>query len=61
MEFQGLIKNNVEFPGVIKTKLFMWSFQGPWFQALKFPRGVLKFCGVSRDEALVCMEFPGAK
>ena len=40
----------------------MWNFQGgPWFKTLKFPRGVTQFCGVSRGEALFCLEFPGVK
>ena len=39
----------------------MWIFQGFWFQALKFPRGVTQFCGVSRSKALFGLEFPGGK
>ena len=42
---------------MIKKK--SWIFQGSWFQVLKFPRIVTQFCGVSRCEALFCLEFPG--
>ena len=39
----------------------MCNFQGSWFQALKFSSGVTQFCGVSRGEALFCLEFPWVK
>ena len=46
---QGKIrKNNVEFPG-------------SWFLALEFSRDMTKFCGISKSEALLCVEFPGVK
>ena len=32
-----------------------------WFQALTFPRGVTRFFGVSRGEALFCLESLGVK
>ena len=32
-----------------------------WFQALTFPRGVTQFFGVSRGEALFCLESLGVK
>ena len=60
MNFQGLIKNNVEFPGMIKKK--PWNLPGPWFKAIKFPRSIIiQFFRVSRGEALVCLEFLGVK
>ena len=29
--------------------------------ALEFPTGVAKFCGISRGEALISLEFPRVK
>ena len=57
--FQGF-KKEVEFPGVIKKKL---CFQGTWFFALEFLRGVPKACGIFSGEALFCLglEFPRVK
>ena len=67
MEFTGVLKNQqVEFPEVNEKQHIissgdrektMWNFQESWFQALKFPRGVKQFCGVSRGKALFCLEF----
>ena len=46
---QGKIqKNNVEFPR-------------SWFLALEFSRDMTKFCGISKSEALFCVEFPVVK
>ena len=40
----------------------MWTLKEFWlFQALKLVRNVTQFCGVSRDEALFCLEFLGVK
>ena len=39
LNFQRLIENEVEFPGVTKRKI-TWNFQGSWFLALEFPRGL---------------------
>ena len=60
MNFQGLIKNNVEFPGIIKKK--PWYLPGPWFKAIKFPRGIItQIFRVPKGEALVFLEFLGVK
>ena len=45
--FQGLIKNNLEFPRVVILGLI-----------LLFLRGVTQLCRVSRGEALFFLEFP---
>ena len=29
--FQGLIKNKIEFSGVINKEKIKWNFQGSWF------------------------------
>ena len=58
-DFQGLIKNEVEFLGVTKKK--SWNFQGSSILGLKFPRGVTQLCRISRSGALFCLEFPGVK
>ena len=60
MDFPGLTKNNVEFSGHDQKKI-MWNFQGSWFEDLKFLKGVTQLCGVSRGEALFCLEFPRGK
>ena len=51
-------ENNVEYPGVIKKKS-CGIFRESWFLALKILRGITQFCGVSRGEALFCLQFPG--
>ena len=33
--------------------------KGPWFLAMEFPSDITQFCGISRGEALFCMEFKG--
>ena len=43
---QGLIKNRVEFPEVIKNV----EFTGVLVLGLIISRGTIKFCGVSRSE-----------
>ena len=60
--FQGLIKNDVEFPRATKEKFV--EFPGvlvSWFLTLEFPRDVRKICGISRGGTLLCLEFPGVK
>ena len=39
----------------------MWNFQGSCFQGFKFMRSETQFCGVSRGEALFCLQFPVVK
>ena len=58
--FQELIKNRGEISTDDQEKI-MWNFQGSCFLALKFPRDVTQFCGISRVGALLCLEFPGLK
>ena len=53
-DFQGLIKNEVEFLGVTKKKL--WNFQGSSILGFEFPRDVTQLCGaflsgISRGKA----------
>ena len=48
MEFQGVLKYQVEFPRVLVV-------------GLKFLRDVTQFCGVSKSEALFCLEFTRVK
>ena len=57
-KFQGSIKKEMEFPGVIKKKV--WNVHGSWFLTLEIPMGVTQFGGISRGEASFCLEFPGA-
>ena len=45
-----LIKNTMEFPGVVKKKI-LWNFPGVLVLGLKISDGSNKFCGVSRGEA----------
>ena len=71
MEFPRVLKKQqADFQGVnykqcgISTdnqEKIMWNFQGSWFQVLKRLRGVTQFCGISRGEALFCLEFPWIK
>ena len=44
--FQGLIKNKVEFPRVTSKNTV--EFPGSLFLALEFPRDQTQFCGISR-------------
>ena len=45
-----LIKNTMEFPGLINKKI-MWNFLGVLALGLKISDESNKFCGVSRGEA----------
>ena len=36
----------------------IWNFSVSCFLALKFIRGVTQFCGISKGEALFCLELP---
>ena len=47
--FQELIKSKVEFPRRVTKKNNL---------GLKFPRDLTQFFGISRGEALFCLEFP---
>ena len=47
--FQELIKGKVEFPRRVTKKKNL---------GLKFPRDLTQSCGISRGEALFCLEFP---
>ena len=58
MEFSGLVKNNVEFSGVIKKNHA--EFQGLDL-GLKISERVSLFCEVSRGETLLCLKFVGEK
>ena len=56
--FQGLFKNEVEFPG--DQEKIMWNFQGSLFLALEFPRNLTQFCGICIGWLSVfCLEFSG--
>ena len=56
--FQGLFKNEVEFPG--DQEEIMWNFQGSLFLALEFPRNLTQFCGICIGWLSVfCLEFSG--
>ena len=61
MEFQGVnYKQHGISTGVNKKK--SWNFQGFWsVLGIKISEGVTQFCGVSRGEALFCLEFLGVK
>ena len=71
MEFPGVLKkDHVEIPGVKQKRSaisrggqekFMWNFNGSWFLAFEFPRGLAQFCKISRGKALVSPEFPRVK
>ena len=39
----------------------MCNFEGSWFEASKFMKGVTQLYGVSKAEALFWVEFPRAK
>ena len=58
-KFQGSIKKELEFAGVIKK--IMSNFHESWFSALKILMSVTQFCPVSGREASFCMEFPQVK
>ena len=58
-KIQGLIKNNVEFPGVIKKNHV--KSPGILVFSLKISEECKQFCGVSRGQALFCLEFSGVK
>ena len=58
--FQRLIKNNMEYSGHDQWRI-MWNFQESWFWVLTFLKGVTQLCGVSRGEALFCLQFPVVK
>ena len=49
----------MEFSGMIKKEKIIWNFQGSWFQALKVPMGVTKFCGVSGEKLCFFWNFEG--
>ena len=56
--FQGLFKNEVEFPG--DQEKIMWNFQGSLFLALEFPRNLTQFCGICIAWlSFFCLEFLG--
>ena len=55
-KYQGLIKKQLEFLGVVTEKQ-MWNFPGSWFLALEFPRGGTQFCRIYRSESLFSPEF----
>ena len=48
-KFQGLIKNEVKFPGMTKKKSCGIS-RGSWFLALEFQRDITQFCGISSGD-----------
>ena len=48
-KFQGLIKNEVKFPGMAKKKSCGIS-RGSWFLALEFQRDITQFCGISSGD-----------
>ena len=49
MEFAGVLKKFQEEWNFQRSSR-KWNFLGPWFQALKSPRDVIrKFCGVTRS------------
>ena len=56
--FQGLTKNELEYPRVTKEKI-MWNFQVSLFLVLEFPRDLTQFCGIAKGGALLCLELPG--
>ena len=56
--FQGLTKNELEYPRVTKEKI-MWNFQVSLFLVLEFPRDLTQFCGIAKGWALFCLELPG--
>ena len=61
--FEGLIKNEVEFPKGDPEKIMLnFQGQGSLFLGLEFPRDLTQFCGISsRGWALFCLEFSGVK
>ena len=59
MDFLGFIKSNVEFPWMIKKNSS--EISKVLVLDLKISEGCNTICGVSRGEALFCVEFPGVK
>ena len=59
-KFQGSTKKRVEFPGMTKkTSCGISMGLGLW--SLEFSSGVTQFYGISRAEALFCLEVPRQK
>ena len=61
-KFQGPIKKEVEFPGVIKIKSWGISMMGFGFWPWNLQgQGITQFCRAFRGKALFSLEFPRAK
>ena len=59
VEFPGVKFKNVEFPALIKKK--SCGIPGLLVLGVKISEGRNTICGVSRGEALFCLEFPRLK